>query len=106
MDNSSSDIIGIFALFGVPVVIALGLSIYVLYFKKVSNPSLFVFTCTVVAAMPCSILLGFVHDFLFRNQMSAGVLLIFMEPPVAAVIAGIAAGTTLVNQSSPECFVR
>ena len=106
MDNSSSDIIVNIALFGVPVVIALGLSIYVLFVKQVSKPSLFVFTWTIGVTMPCSIILGFVHDFLFGNQKSAGVLLIFMEPPVAVVIAGIAAGTTLVNQSSPECFVR
>lgn len=105
-DNSSSDIIVNIALFGVPVVIALGLSIYVLFLKHVSKPSLFVFTWTIGTAIPCSMMLGFVHDFLFGNQMSAGVLLIFMEPPVAAVVAGIAAGTTLVTQSSPECFVR
>lgn len=92
MDNSSSDIIVNIALFGVPVVIALGLSIYVLFLKKVSKPSLFVFTWTIGVTMPCSIILGFVADYFACYQMSAGVLLIFIEPPVAVVVAGIAAG--------------
>ncbi len=90
-DSHSGDTLVSIAWFVMPVIIAFGLSIYALYSKKISNPTLFVFKYTILGAIPCSMIIGFVADAISSYQMSAGVLMIFFEPPVATLVAGIAA---------------
>ena len=89
--SSPSDTLVTIAWFGVPVIIAFGLSVYALYSGKMSNPTLFVFKYTLLASIPSSMILGFVADYCSSYQISAGIVMIWFEPPVAMFVAGMAA---------------
>jgi len=93
--NAVTDVLSDVGLFGTPIVCGICASVYALRSGRVDRPGRFVFFCTWLLSIPIAVLVGWLADLYSYYEMSAGVLMVFFEPPFSAIVAALAAGITV-----------